>query len=418
MADELPRPVFDHVIARCPRIDGREVWVDPDSIPTSDGAPLGSVPVGYGRALVAARDTTDLSILDEANPTEPTAAIKELFRLKGDTATLDVTSTYRGSHANTMRYRLGTGARAKLKSGALEFYTKQFGEAEATAEVVIDDDVAKNVIVVREAYKLPKAVKEGATLLFAHELSRDVSAPAVTHRSSPLSVPHPLFIRHEIEFESKDRKVGIPEDKLAGDAALSFTMQSRREPGHVRVVYELKSLADSVSVADLPRHLEALSKIRDAIDQTVSVTDATARSQGDVADADETGKVLVIVFDSVVALVLLTIGVALYGPRVLAFIRRRRSIRRARPATGQAPAKAIRVRTREDAERHVLEQRWECGHKGAAGSGDLSWGSILLNGQSVAALRAECPTCGDIRIRYFIVGDGVATEPRETRKAG
>lgn len=401
VADELPRPqAFDHVIARI-RLEGRNVWVD--ATRAFERGALGSSPVEYGRALVASRDTTDLALVDAVKVVEPRTTVKERFRVKGDAATLDVTSTYRGPRADSFRYHLRTSSRGELKSAYLEFYTKRFAGAEATSEVVIDDDEAQNVIVVREAYKLPNAVKRGWVSLFAHSLSDVVSSPDVTHRSSPLAVSHPLFIRHEIEIEGGD--VALPEHHVATDAALAFTMQAERRPQGIRVVFELQSRADSVPLADVPQHLEVLATIRRGIDQDVQVSDGPAPPEGGRtkarAPADNESETLIVV---VVALAFVVAGITL----LVGFVRRARFagrrwrwLRRASPDAGQIPAKAIRVHSREDAERRVLEGRWACGHTAPPSPSAVVWSTMTFDGRSVSAARAECASCGEGRVRYF-----------------
>jgi transglutaminase-like putative cysteine protease len=413
VADELPRPqAFDHVVARV-RLDGREVWVDPTR--SFERGPLGSTPLDHGRALVAAHDTTDLAVLGELKLTEPTTTVKELFRLKGDAATLHVTSTYRGRHADSMRHHLGTASRSKLKSSYLEFYTKRFEGAEATADIVIDDNEATNVLTVREAYELPTAVKQGWLSLFAHELSDVVSAPAVTHRSSPLAVAHPLRLRHEIEIQSDGREVGLPEHKVASDAALAFTMQSERRPHGIRVVFELASHADSVAVTDLQRHLDVLATIRGAINQDLAVSDGPTQSGDRQRQMSDTIVVVLIV------VVVVVVGIAFattFARRALVAARRWRWLRRAMPDQGQVPAKAVHARTLQDAERRLLGGRWECGHKRPPPPSAIVWSAMMFDGQRVSAARAECAACGEGRVRYFVLGDGAETKPEDARKAG
>ena len=124
IADELPSPqAFDHVIARL-RLNGREVWVDPTR--TLERGPLASSEVPLGRALIASKDTTDLSVIPVAPLTQPTSVVRETMRIANDTAVLEVTSTYRGPAADDMRYSLSRTPRSKTKSQNLEFYAKRF----------------------------------------------------------------------------------------------------------------------------------------------------------------------------------------------------------------------------------------------------------------------------------------------------
>ena len=263
IADELPSPqAFDHVIARL-RLDGREVWVDPTR--TLERGPLASSEVPLGRALIASKDTTDLSVIPVAPLKQPTSVVRETMRIANDTAALEVTSTYRGPAADDMRYSLSRTPRSKTKSQNLEFYAKRFEGIEASGDLVVEDDETKNVLVTRELYTIPDPVKAGAVSLWAYSVANSVNAPSVTHRVSPLALGPPSFVRHEIVIEGF--AVVLPEPATFSDGAVSFTMKSETRPAGGTVTYELQTLTDSVAVADVPKHLETLASIRDSLDE-------------------------------------------------------------------------------------------------------------------------------------------------------
>lgn len=395
IAEELPRPqVFDHVVAQL-RIDGRAIWVDPTR--SSERGPLGAVPLRYQRALVAALDTTDLAVVDDPRLAEPSIDVHESFRLKGDSAQLAVTSTYRGGDANDQRRTVNSVPRDKLKSRYLEFYTATFAGAEATLDLLIDDDERANVVTIREAYELPAATKQARVPLRAHALAGNALSPKVTHRSTPVAVEHPFFIRHTIDVESDGREVLCPASVVSNEAALLFTMQCERQSSGLRVVFELKSLADSVAVGDLQRHFAALATIRDAIHQDLPLSTGNATG-------DDGALYAAIFFGGI--LVIAIVAYALFNVRnILAASRRWRWLRRAKTSDGQVPAKPIRLRSRQEAERRVREGRWECGHKQSSTADTIQWSVTMFDGRKVSTARVDCTVCGERRVRYFVLSD-------------
>ena len=399
LADELPRPqAFDHVIARL-RIGGGHLWVD--ATKAMERGPLGSVPGFHGRALVVSRDTTDLAIIDAAQPSEPWTTVNEVFRVKGESALLDVTTTYRSARADSARHSLATTARSETKSSYLEFYAKRFPSIEPVGELRVEDDEAKNVLVVREAYRLPTAVTHGQLGLWAHALASAAAAPGVTRRSSPLAVANPIFVRHEIEIETDGAEVALPEHKGASDASLTFTMQAERRPHGIRAVFQLQSHADSVPLAEVPQHLEVLQTIRTGIDQELTLGPPANESGARRKDED------LLLGLAAVALVLVSGVVALVAlaRRARAKGRRWFWLRRGRPDAGQVPAKAIRIRSREEGERRILQGAWACDHASPA-PGAIIWSTVSFAGRSVSAARVTCRSCAESRVCYFVVDDG------------
>jgi hypothetical protein len=265
--DELPSAqAFDHVIARL-RLDGRDVWVDPTRM--LERGPLGSSEVPFGRALIASKDTKDLAVIPLAVPAQPTTVVRETLRVKEGASELEVMSTYRGAAANDMRYTLGHTPRSKTKSANLEYYAKTYPGIAARGDLVVEDNEASNVLVVRELYTIRELVVQGGISLWAYSVAARAKEPSVTHRESPLYIGSPEFVRHEIVIEGLE--LALPQPATVSDAAVSFSMRSEQRPNGGMVTYELQTRADSVSAADLATHLETLSSIRDALGEDALV---------------------------------------------------------------------------------------------------------------------------------------------------
>ncbi len=264
---ELPSPqAFDHVIAKL-RVDGREIWVDPTR--TLERGPLASTEVPLGRALLASRDVTNLSIIPTAKLNQPTAVVRETLRVTDGGGTLETTSTYRGASANDMRYTLSRTPRSKTKASNLESYAKRFPGIEASGEYVVEDNEKTNVLVTREHYAMPHPINEGVISLWAYDLAPTVAAPTVTKRTSPLDLGPPSFVRHEVVIEGV--AVVLPKSVAFSDRALTFKMNTEARANGGTVTYELQTHTDSVPVADVPSHLETITSIRDALNEDAHV---------------------------------------------------------------------------------------------------------------------------------------------------
>lgn len=407
IADELPRPqAFNHAIARI-RVGGRYLWVDPTR--AMERGPLGGAEIGYGRALVASPDTTDLSTIERAPPTRPLTTVNEIFRLKGDAGTLDVTSTYRGAAADSVRYRLAQVALSQTRASYLEFYAKQFPTIEAVGDLRVEDDETNDVLVVRESYRVPVAVNDGFFSLWAHSLTAAVDAPSVTRRTAPLDVWNPLFVRHEIEVETDGAEVVLPDHVVASDPALELTMQEERKARGIRVVFELQSHTDSVAVADVPRHLAVRQTIRNGVRVDLPIKSTSVRNADKQRKADEREKEAYAV--AAAGLFLLIALVVIVVRRMMVRARRWRWLRRASADAGQSPATAIRIATRADGERRVIGGRWTCTHARPAPSA-VVWTTATLGDRKVSSARATCDSCGDSRVSYFFVDERATDDAR------
>ena len=181
-------------------------------------------------------------------------------------------------------------------------------------------------------------------------------------------------------------------------------MQSERTPLGIRAVYNLQTLADSVAPADVARHLDVLRSIRGAIDQDVAVTPrspAEAKAKKDASSSHEDAVDVALVG---IGLFLVIAGAVFVVRRSVAAGRRWRWRRSVDPDSGQVPGKAIRARSRSEAERRVVERRCTCGRPVPAGS-SVTWSTMTFDGRSVSAGRASCPSCGEGRVRYFEIDD-------------
>jgi len=403
IVSELPSPnAFNHVIASV-RVGGRDLWVDPTL--TLDRGALGGVHLPYGRALIAARATSELNVIDAPAPVEPTQIVREALRVTNGSAVLEVTTTYRGAAANKIRYTLSRTPRSEMNASNVNFYAKRFGDVQARGDLVVDDDEVANVVVLHELYGIPTPTKDGVVGLWAHSLSSAAAAPAAAHRDSPLDVGHSIFLRHELDVDGLS--VVLPTTATANDATVSFSLRSETRPNGGKVICDLQTHADSVSVADFARYRETLSLIRKALDQDIELApEERVRRRSD----DDTYVWFAL---GGLALVFAGVLVVAFWRRAWAAGRRWRWRLRSKHRAGEIPANAIRSSSRIDAENKVRSGRWDCGHANMPPA-DVVWNTMFFNGKQVSAARAVCTACGRARTRYFDLAEASSEASAES----
>jgi len=393
--EQIPGPLaFGHAVVRI-RIAGRTYFVDP-TISHQSGTLEARSTLPYGVALVLAAGTTQLDDIPVATPAEPTVETSSVYGLGPgpDEASLEVETTFRGADADRRREEMEEVPRADIQKTYLRFYKAEEPTARPVGEISITDDVAANVLVIRERYAIPGFWSDGKAAINAASLGDRLSSPGRWKRTSPLHV-QPIFTKESIDVHFRDGRVPeLPALKL-GNAWLTYTRTVQRVGSVLHLTFELRSDAHAIAPDAVPAYANLVDAIRKDLAWTLP---ETAKPHVDKPWTREDWYAL----GAVLGVVLLVMLVA--ALRRLRFIVRRRRYRRgARIGAGESAPTAIDVAGRAGADKVMARARCSCGGALSDAATPFAWSEIRLGARTIQVARGACVACGQVAARYFHV---------------
>jgi transglutaminase-like putative cysteine protease len=390
----LPSPqAFNHAIVHA-SLSGQSVFID--ATLSSQGGTFFSHPVpSFGHALCAATGATVLTPVSLPAREGPTRNSHEVYRRTSNgSVTLDVVTTYRDAEADSMRRYLTQVPPTEISTRYLNDYATVHSGIQSVGNLDIHDDRIGNAVQVGEHYVVPKE-KVFEWDYDAGSLRDVLRAPRTVLRKFPLEVSHPLFRRHEIEMHLDGQPTDVPEDVTRTTGAFVFRRRARVNDREVRLMFELETRTDVVSVNDVPAHLGLMKTIRGELGGEIGV--AKARGAATSNSSEIWG-----IWAFVVTVGVVVGGVVATNGRTLRRkFRWRRKVARKKSET---PATALNVASRAVAERHAAATACSaCGERGRE-LGEPAWARLRYEGGTVTSLRVVCG-CGEPRVFYFAIAE-------------
>ncbi|MGE5358772.1 MAG: DUF3857 domain-containing protein [Bacteroidales bacterium] len=261
-----PSPfAFDHAIVTA-NLAGRTLWID--ATETGKGGAIEDWdPPEFERALVLRPGVAELARIPLVSPAEPRILVREMYTLgaAGAPTRLQVTTTYHGADADDMRHTLATTSPAELAKRYLDSFARENVDIRPLKRPTTRDDRDANLVTVTESYELATFWKRGERELYAWQIREYLPSRAASTRTTPLAVPHPVHVRHEIVVRaSAPFRIDARKQAIA-DAAFAFSWEVGVAGDELRLAFDYRSLADSVPPAKLRAHQEAADRVRDAI---------------------------------------------------------------------------------------------------------------------------------------------------------
>ena len=264
----LPTPdAFNHVVSRV-ELGGRTYWLDPTL--SEQGGRLGAVYFpDYERALPLEPGTAGLVRLPVQPPRSPTRSVHDRFVVKDVKGPADFTveTRFEGDDADGMRASLERRSRDEIARSYRDFYVRSHPSLRSAGDLVVADDRVANVITVREHYTIPEffspveGVKDRREAEVDPVTLRSYLQKPAPNRSAPLSVPHPVFVRHVIDLALPEAWPSDPESATLSDEALRFSYQARYDGPNLELKYEYQSLADAVPASRVASHVKTLNDV-------------------------------------------------------------------------------------------------------------------------------------------------------------
>lgn len=393
-----PSPyAFDHVIVRA-RLDGKTYWIDP-TISYQRGTLANATTPEYERALVVAPDTQSLAEIPLKSLDAPTTTVRELFEVAGYNAPvrLTVTSTYRGSDADAMRYRVAGQTREDMSKDFINFYADRAPSIQPDGLPEVADDERADIITLTEHYTIPGFWKDSKHEFPAQYFGDELRKPGDVRRASPVAITFPYNVEQLTEIHLPDTRRVETGEKTVEDDALRFTARVEQDGSVVRVRYALVTKRDSVPVEQVEKYLATLESANDI----ASFGLRSGQPVGIGGGRQRFGSPALGIF----YLLLLGGGGGLF--LLYAWLRRRRYVRLAEVYTvsrrlpGALPETAIRLGAESDIGGHVA--RFECPGCGRRTCGVASRQGLVYDERRLVVVHVKCDACRATQDFYFTV---------------
>jgi len=313
---QLPSPfLFDHVITQVV-VKGKTYWVD--GTLGDQGGTLETIDTPNDeRALVVRADTNALTTI--ANNDKSSAVIEQTYTARDYTSPviLDVVSVYRGSNADRFRSSLVSDSITDISRDRLNRYAADHPKIEALGLPQIADDRERNVITLRERYRIRDLWKNGAWTCSAHIINSHLDRPARRIRTMPLAFDYPLDVTQRVIVRLPDH-LDIESFRDEVDSAVfSFDHEVRNSGNVITATYHLRGLRDGVPADAVADHLMKINDVSDSLGLTIDPID----------DAPPITKLKRSLLRHIAAAISLSILVALLTAIVLWRARRRLQVR-------------------------------------------------------------------------------------------
>lgn len=261
--DSLPSPLaFNHAIVEA-TVDGQRAFIDP-TVSYQRGPLWSRPPPDFERALIVSGDSQGLVSIPRPAPPEPTIAARETFVLSADGASADlqVETTFRQDDADAMRERLARVGIKELSRGYLNYYAKDDPTVSLADELKVTDDERRNVLVMREHYRLGRFWQDAKREFRVGTLDGRIKDPSIRLRKMPFALEFPLAISHTTIVRLPGPAGAAPDPVQLGDDNILFTFVASTEANDVVLKYELRTLSDTVAPEKARAFFAVLDEIR------------------------------------------------------------------------------------------------------------------------------------------------------------
>jgi hypothetical protein len=409
-----PSPfAFDHVIVKA-TINGNTYWLDP-TISYQRGGLSHYYPPPYQRALPLRTGSRGLEPIPA--PTTGSGSIEAVeaySRENGQAAiTLSVTTTYRGSEADQMRYVLSISSLPALAKTFLNFYAESTPTITADGVPVVQDDESSNTLIIKEKYSIAEMWKDDKHRFLAEKIWMELQKPRVSQRTMPLAVSYPLSIRETILVDLGPGYSLPLTTEVFADDALRFDYRYTKNENQLRVDYSLQTFRDAVPVEKIQQHLAVLDRAHEYVG-----FELPRSSMAYFSVSNDRGS-------SVFKIVATLVGVLLFGG-VLFWVLRgglqrsspRRVVQTKKAKVGASPETAFRVGSDEELERALSNYACRCGNRPYKGGTPPEREGLTYDGKRLVAIHLLCDTCkhsNDLYISSASAEDsgGIATTGNE-----
>lgn len=275
VADMLPSPyAFDHVILQVTTASDT-YWLD--ATRSDQRGPLDQIYVSnFGCGLVLTPGKQMLTAFKAPASSIPNIDIQESYTIAapGNASLLDVVSFYRGAAAEAIRANFKRESREVIQKSYLQYYSRRFREINARQPVRLTELPGGAGCKVEEQYAIPEiwqkndSKAEYSLVIGSVELQNEIGESIALPREDPAGWRYPSKLDHKIQVHLfQDWPIeGSPVHVTT--EAFQFAHTTEIEGRSIALKYSYQSLSDTIPVAEVPAHNQALEKVRNALNYT------------------------------------------------------------------------------------------------------------------------------------------------------
>jgi hypothetical protein len=173
-------------------------------------------------------------------------------------AMLDVVTRFEGAYADGMRPLVSRGNPEQWQTDYESYIGRYYPSARLRAPLEFSDDVANNVLEIRERYRLDSAFERtaaGALELALHpdELYSYAEPLGAGARKAPLALEYPIRLEQNITVRLPEEWPISPETTSVDNPAFRYFSEVRYSDRTLHLAYRYEALADHVPIDALPR---------------------------------------------------------------------------------------------------------------------------------------------------------------------
>lgn len=271
---------FDHCVVKV-ILEGKTYWVDP-TINYQGGGLEDIYFPDYGYALVLDGISDGLEKLPAEGKLNKTV-IKEIYTATqvDTTVSLSVRTEYYGRQADIQRSDFENKKKADIQKNYLDFYAKLFYSIETTNELNFIDNIADNVFIVEESYKIDSFwTKNNDTQDTRYDM--DISAYGLApyiednivsqDRKMPFSIYGPVEFQHNITIDLPEGLViNDGHDKVESNE-VDFERKVERRDNTLFLNYSYRTKSDHVKAEGLKEYASKQNEIDGFLTYSVTYT--------------------------------------------------------------------------------------------------------------------------------------------------
>lgn len=263
---------FDHVIVRA-HIGGRSIWLDPTRSDQRGSLEQHAVSA-FGWALPLNEGSDRLVEVTPSGGAVSRWQVVERYTpdADGHHVHMQVTTDASGVAAESLRGRLADNDRTSLQNRYRDFYGKRFKNVTVAAPLEVDDDLARNHVIVTERYDLA----DPWTHFENGQRGLDTEADQIDlyiHQPDGQGNGYPVAIRYPVEVTQRmvlDLPAGWNWDgttmhKVVDVPGMNYTIDTSRKGSEVDFVHTYRSTAAWIDGGQVARYSQGLRQVGDLV---------------------------------------------------------------------------------------------------------------------------------------------------------
>lgn len=259
------------------QLKGTTYWFDPTK--TYQRGNLNTIyQADFGRALVIAPGSEQLTVMEPERPDVPSREIQEFLDLRKaeeEGAPYSIQTTYYGASADRMRRMLASISKDELAKTYLNYYASRYPTIHTEDSMLVDDDDVVNMLVVTENYRIAEPwvydEDEGhrSVTVIPGETRDMLSIPTTSLRTMPFGLGEPVVQKHKITvmlpdgWQIEESQRTIDHDAVALTADVSF------QNDILTLDYTYETRADHVPAEAIADYIETVEAIEEELGQIV-----------------------------------------------------------------------------------------------------------------------------------------------------